>query len=74
MRVLTVNLIHTENGFPEVRKRTLKVEDSENIIELVESLYVNPIKIVSIIDEFTNEVSHVASSININSLKSINLK
>lgn len=69
MNIYTVNLIHTENGFPEVRKRTLKVNENENVIDIAESLYVNPIEIVSVIDEFTNDISYVASSINVNSLK-----
>jgi len=59
MKVYTVNLIHTENHFPEVRKRTLRVDKGENIIDLVKSLYVNPIQIVSIVDEFTDKVAYL---------------
>ena len=71
MNVYTVNLIHTENGFPEVRKRTLRVNENEDVIKVVEDLYVNPIKIVSVVDEFSDEVSYVASVINVNLLKKL---
>lgn len=59
MKVYSVSLIHTENGYPEARKRTLRVNEGENVFDLAKSLYANPITIISMYDEFKDNVTYI---------------